>query len=154
MIMDHGTRNEERALVKYRRETRNSNVEIYAFGLVEHPEHPWLAGSPDGITSDGVLLEVKCPPRRKIVPGQVPGHYLGQVQVLLEIFDLDHADFIEWKEDEFNVVRIDRDREWFADALPKLKAFWDAVNEYKRLQRKRSPEDDTAVPVSPKRPRS
>jgi hypothetical protein len=74
--------------------------------------------------------------------------------VLLEIFDLDHADFIEWKEDEFNVVRIDRDREWFADALPKLKAFWDAVNEYKRLQRKRSPEDDTAVPVSPKRPRS
>ncbi len=30
-------------------------------GLVIHPEHPWLAASPDGILDSTKLLEIKCP---------------------------------------------------------------------------------------------
>ncbi len=30
-------------------------------GLVIHPEHPWLAASPDAILDSTKLLEIKCP---------------------------------------------------------------------------------------------
>jgi hypothetical protein len=31
---------------------------VHDFGLLIHPEYNWLGASPDGITSDGLLLEV------------------------------------------------------------------------------------------------
>lgn len=49
------------------------------FGLLRHPDHPWLGASPDGITTCGTCIEIKCPLRRKIVPGHVPEHYAPQV---------------------------------------------------------------------------
>lgn len=47
----------------------------------DEPEEPfcWLAGSPDGITASGKLLEVKCPMSRPIGDGTVPDYYLAQV---------------------------------------------------------------------------
>lgn len=134
-MMDYGSLNEDRVLAQYQRDPRYGAGQkcIFSFGLCPHPSIPWLAGSPDGITEDGILLEVKCPQRRAIIPGEVPLHYISQVQVLLEIFDLETAHFIQWKEvpcgiDEFDVTVVKRDRQWFSDfALPKMQAFWDKL---------------------------
>jgi putative phage-type endonuclease len=60
----------------------------HEIGLVQHPVHKWLGGSPDGITEDGLLIEIKCPLTRKIT-NKVPKHYIAQVQVLMEVLDLD-----------------------------------------------------------------
>jgi putative phage-type endonuclease len=113
------------------------NKEVLSFGLLIHPEYSWLGGSPDGITKDGVLLEVKCPVSRPIIMGEIPHHYRSQVLLNLEICNLETAHFIEYspgKSDTdyiLNVVEIQRDREWFAVEMPKMKAFWESIVEYR-----------------------
>ena len=42
------------------------NVEVLEFGSLPHPKLNWLRCSPDGITPNGTLLEIKCPFKRKI----------------------------------------------------------------------------------------
>lgn len=101
---------------------------VHELGLVQHPVYSWLGGSPDGITESGKLIEIKCPLKRKIEK-KVPKYYLPQIQVLLEVLDLEECDFIQYRPDpfEFVVVNVKRDREWFAEKLPIMKAFWDDV---------------------------
>ncbi len=101
----------------------------HEIGLVQHPVHKWLGGSPDGVTEDGRLIEIKCPLTRKITPA-VPKYYLPQIQLLLEVLDLDVCDFIQYRPgppEEFEVTEVVRDRAWFARILPIAKAFWDQV---------------------------
>jgi len=109
------------------------NRKSHEIGLVQHREYPWLGASPDGVTEDGILVEIKCPLTRKIEPN-VPKHYWPQVQLQLEITDLEECDFVQYRpakneisEAEFVVVRVHRDREWFARALPILEAVWQRV---------------------------
>lgn len=108
------------------------NRKSHEIGLVQHPLHPWLGGSPDGITECGRLIEIKCPLTRKI-ENKVPKHYIAQVQLLMEILDLDQCDFIQYRPadgealEEFVVTNVPRDREWFARNLPIMKQFWDRV---------------------------
>ena len=70
-------------------------VRVHEFGLLRHPRLDFIGASPDGITDDGVMLEIKCPWRRKIKPGEVPLQYLYQMQVQLDVCDLDHCDYLE-----------------------------------------------------------
>ena len=129
-----GNHYEDTAIEKY---SERYNKKVLSFGLLLHRDHGWLGGSPDGITTDGILLEVKCPIKRKIVMGEVPHHYLSQVLLNLEICDLELAHFIEFvpgkSDDDFilNVVEVKRDREWFSKELPKMKKFWDDVLRYR-----------------------
>ena len=110
------------------------NRKSHEIGLVQHREYPWLGASPDGITEDGILVEIKCPLTRKI-EAKVPKHYLPQVQLQLEITDLEECDFVQYRPasiedarpEEFVVVRVHRDREWFARALPVLERVWQRV---------------------------
>ena len=72
-----GTRYEPEAQALYEQRTGEVLLEV---GLTQHPTIPWLAGSPDGITLSGRLLEIKCPLRRAIGDGTIPEHYMGQVR--------------------------------------------------------------------------
>jgi putative phage-type endonuclease len=131
-----GTHYEDIAIEKY---SEIKNKKVLSFGLIIHPQYSWLGGSPDGITTDGILLEVKCPLRRKIVHGEVPHHYLSQVLLNLEICNLELAHFIEFvpgKSDndfEINIVEVHRDREWFSANINKMKEFWDSVLKYREV---------------------
>ena len=125
----------------------------HEIGLVQHPKYPFLGGSADGITEDGMLIEIKCPLTRKI-EDKVPKHYLPQIQLLLEILDFEDCDFIQyrpackahvptkgpWTEaglppvhaevdqsEIFMVTRVKRDREWFVKHLETMQKFWDGV---------------------------
>jgi putative phage-type endonuclease len=110
----------------------------YDGGLLLHPSIDFLGGSPDGMMSrpDGsacALLEIKCPLRRQIKPGEIPKHYYPQVQLCMEICDVDLLFYVEFQpetlisDEVFSVMEIARDREWFAEKLPLLEAFWKQV---------------------------
>lgn len=71
-----------------------TDTTIIDFGLLTHDTLPWVAASPDGISESGVMLEIKCPYRRKIT-GIPPLYYYQQVQIQLEVADLDVCDFLE-----------------------------------------------------------
>ena len=106
---------------------------VLPFGLLVHPEHTWLAASPDGITHTGKCVEIKCPLRRTIVPGKIPSHYYPQVQCQMQVCGLDTTLFVQYKPAALmpdgkpfvDITVVERDDAWFADALPKLKAFYD-----------------------------
>ena len=130
----HGTLLEPLVRDLYDARTGRKSHEI---GLVQHRQYPWLGASPDGVTEDGLLIEIKCPLTRKI-ESKVPKHYWPQVQLQLEITDLEECDFIQYRPasaegtvparpEEFVVVRIKRDREWFAKNLPAMKVAWDRI---------------------------
>jgi len=89
--MDWGNKYEDVAVLIYK---YRNKVEVLDFGCIRHPFIPFLGASPDGITPDGVMLEIKCPTRRKIT-GIPPSYYLCQVQGQLEVCDLDRCDFLE-----------------------------------------------------------
>lgn len=112
---------------------------VLEFGLLVHADvrgdgtgYDWLAASPDGITLSGRMVEIKCPYRRKIVPGHVPHHYMPQVQTQLEVADLDSCYFCQWQPahlnpegvEIFDIVLIERDKLWFEKHKDAMLAFW------------------------------
>lgn len=93
-----GVKYEDVAIQVY--EHRNK-TKVREYGCIEHPNHPWLGASPDGITDDGVMVEIKCPSSRPIT-GVIPSYYWCQVQGQLEICELDRCDFLECKLEEYS----------------------------------------------------
>tara|TARA_B100000035_G_scaffold315141_1_gene334081 strand:+ start:1756 stop:2490 length:735 start_codon:yes stop_codon:yes gene_type:complete len=146
----HGQMYEDEAIEKYCRLTGQVN---YNFGLISHEdvyntdEYYWMAGSPDGICiskdnleSEPVLLEVKCPYRRKIKIGKIPEYYIPQVQLNLFICNLNVADFIEYIPPKtMNIVRVYKDQQWLDKNVPILEAFWKEVEFYRNNDIKNHP---------------
>lgn len=132
----HGQKYEDEAIAHY---CKLYNKKNYSFGLIPHPTIEWLGGSPDDITHDGIVIEVKCPLRRKINVGTIPEHYINQIKMNMEICNLEKGVFIEYRPAHMcsdnqmilNVVHIDRDREWFTSVLPTLESFWNSVLHYR-----------------------
>jgi putative phage-type endonuclease len=89
--MEWGNKYESVAVLVY--EHRNQK-KVLEFGCLKHPSIDFLGASPDGITTDGVMLEIKCPSSRKIT-GIPPSYYWCQVQGQLEVCELDRCDFLE-----------------------------------------------------------
>lgn len=95
----HGVKYEQVACDIY---SRLKGVEVYDLGLVEHEKFKWLGASPDGITPNGTLIEIKVPYRRIPKP-YPPFYYWVQMQLQLACcLELDHCDFIECIIKEFD----------------------------------------------------
>ena len=95
--IDWGVKYEDVATQIY--EQRN-NVNILLFGCLRHPTIDFLGASPDGITPDGVMVEIKCPSKR-VITGTPPVYYWTQVQAQLEVCELDRCDFLECSTSEY-----------------------------------------------------
>lgn len=112
---------------------------VHEIGLVTHPVLTWLAGSPDGITESGRLLEIKCPYKDK-VDQTIKPVYLVQIQLLMEILDLDVCDFVKYRpakcsktgQMEYSIKVFSRDREFFETIRPILEDTWEEIKN-KRL---------------------
>lgn len=74
--------------------SRREKRKIIEFGLLPHPSIDFIGASPDGISPEGVMLEIKCPFRRKIT-GVPPFYYWIQMQLQLEVANLKNCDFLE-----------------------------------------------------------
>jgi putative phage-type endonuclease len=81
--------------------SRRNRVKVYEFGLIAHPTVSFFGASPDGITDTGVMLEIKCPYRRKTT-GEIPLEYFWQMQGQLDVCDLDECDYIECSFQEYD----------------------------------------------------
>ena len=91
-IMKWGTMFEPIALRSYRQ--RNGDITCHEFGLVPHPTVDHYGASPDGISELGIMLEFKCPPKRKI-DGTIPEQYEIQMQGQLAVCGLRECDYVE-----------------------------------------------------------
>lgn len=68
---------------------------VFEFGLIINDEIKHFGASPDGITEDGTMIEIKCPIKRKIIDGQIPDKYYYQIQGQLAVCNLKNCDYIE-----------------------------------------------------------
>lgn len=141
----HGQKYEDEAIELY---CKKYNKKTFNFGLLPHPKIDFLAGSPDDITYDGIVIEVKCPLRRKIVLGEIPIHYQAQIRMNMEICSLKKGVFIEYKPaimcDDgkciLNIVHFERDPLWIQNVYPTLEKFWNEVLHYRKIGIKHHPE--------------
>ncbi len=76
--------------------SKRNNVKIHEFGLIKHsnPDLDFFGASPDGITENGIMIEIKCPWKRAI-DGSVPKQYYAQIQGQLDVCDLEECDYLE-----------------------------------------------------------
>ena len=74
-----------------------TGTHVHEFGIMINPRHPFLGASPDGINDMGVMLEIKCPFKRKITEDSILKQYYYQIQGQLDACDLTECDFVEVK---------------------------------------------------------
>lgn len=125
---DYGQLHEPLAVMDYSMATGNDVDEC---GFYVHPEHEWLGASPDGFIGPDGLLEVKCPfglrnstePEFKTAEQQP--HYYAQMQIEMACTGRRWCHFYQWAPNGNVLELICFDADWFNDALPKLKAFYD-----------------------------
>ena len=86
------------------------NEDVLEYGLLFHPTVPFLMASPDGITTSGTMLEIKCPTKRPVGPVP-PLHYFHQMMMQLECCGLAECDFFDCSFIEYLF-----DDEWLSDA--------------------------------------
>jgi putative phage-type endonuclease len=79
-----------------------NNVKIHEFGLIINDNIPNFGASPDGITENGVMIEIKCPYSRKIENGKIPEKYLYQIQGQLAVCNLTDCDYVECEFECYN----------------------------------------------------
>jgi putative phage-type endonuclease len=100
------------------------------FGLLRHPNIDFLGASPDGISDQGIMLEIKCPYARKI-DGTVPEQYYIQIQGQLDVCNLTHCDYfeIELKEstDIDDILSIGHDEKGAIIELPDRKYIYSPI---------------------------
>jgi len=121
---EYGTANEANAVIEFQMET----------GLIVTPApfvtyEDWLGASPDGFTSDGGLVEIKCPfGLRKSAnpifkaPHEQP-HYMAQMQVQMFVTATSHCHFYQWSASGTSLHRVAADPAWVADNIPRLRQF-------------------------------
>jgi putative phage-type endonuclease len=124
----HGSFHEDGAVIDYQMVTGHNVQEC---GFIVHPEHEWLGASPDRFVGNDGLLEIKCPysQREKLIPefksAKAQPHYFAQMQIEMACAQRSWCDFFQWSPSGADLARVFFDAEWFADALPKLRGFYD-----------------------------
>jgi putative phage-type endonuclease len=79
------------------------DIVVHEFGLLPHKTLSFFGASPDGISETGIMLEIKCPYKRKVVSGgEVPKQYYYQIQGQLEVCGLDECDYFECQFQQFS----------------------------------------------------
>ena len=133
VAMEHGTNTEPEARKEYERIT---GKKVIQFGLITGSESfQFLAASVDGITTDGIVVEIKCPYSREIKQGQIPKYYHDQIQTQLEVVGLDTGHYFEYNSTtgETNLVLVKRDPNWMnRQTRRSLWDFWKNVEFYRK----------------------
>lgn len=91
----HGQMYEPIATSMYESRFKTTVIE---FGLIQHETIPIIGASPDGITTEGIMLEIKCPYTRKLtgnIMDKATLGYFAQIQTQLEVCDLQECHFWE-----------------------------------------------------------
>jgi len=134
----HGQKFEKEAIHAYE---EKCNVKVGSCRIFVSKKYPFLGASPNGVVSDELICEVKCPYRAKnkyISPVTVPyvkmvdvkmalsktHQYYYQVQGQLLCTEANFCDFIIYTITDFQCIRVKRENEFISSMLEKLESFY------------------------------
>jgi putative phage-type endonuclease len=81
-----------------------NSTKVNEFGLLVNDNINNFGASPDGITDEGIMIEIKCPYSREIKDKVIPEKYYYQMQGQMAVCELDICDYIECKFKAFNDI--------------------------------------------------
>lgn len=122
---EYGTFHEAGAMVEFQMET---GLTVTPAPFVKFED--WLGASPKhGYTSDGGLIEIKCPfGKRKDdapvfkTPDEQP-HYVAQMQVQMYVTGRPFCWFYQWAPGGTSLHRVNVDHDWLDTNIPRLRQF-------------------------------
>ncbi len=96
--MKRGTELEDVARVYYSRKT---NIDVTEVNFCTSKEYPFIGCSPDGITKNGGLVEIKCPLLHNhlqffVGNKKVDNNYILQMQMQCLVTSADYCDFVSF----------------------------------------------------------
>ncbi len=83
---------------------KHGGIEVKEYGCIPHPQYPFLGASPDGITANGRMVEIKNIVNREITGEPLEAYWI-QMQIQMEVCNLDVCDFVETRFKEFDSER-------------------------------------------------
>lgn len=118
----YGEAHEPDALAAYERKTGQFT---YGGGeLIIHPEHDFLAVTPDGLVGDDGIVEAKAPYRATYRHHSERMDYCAQMQLQMACAGRQWCDFVVWySDDDAPISRLDYDPGWLPSVLPVLEQF-------------------------------
>lgn len=117
----YGEAHEPDALAAY--EAREGVMTYGGGELLIHPEHDFLAVTPDGLVGDDGMIECKAPFRGTYTHWNEKPYYEAQMRLQMECAGRAWCDFVVWRAGEIAVSRIERDATWLPSVLPVLEQF-------------------------------
>ncbi len=128
--MRRGTRLEPEARRLY---TQTTGVGVRP-ACLEHQTYTWLHASVDGLSHNAkTVVEIKCGEsvyRHSESKKTVPRYYVGQLQHILALTELEEIDFWCYLPNRSPVfLKVERDRQYINDLLGEEEAFWDELCE-------------------------
>jgi len=135
--IQYGNNHERMATLAFMKKT---GLDVFDVGFL--PIEHWSGASPDGITSDDAVLEIKCPfsKRKDLAPDFKPlaeqPHYYAQVQLEMMAAGKTSAYFAQYRPaigdvfgDDYapEIVEIETiaaDPWWISENIPRLEAFY------------------------------
>ena len=118
----------------------------------------WLKGSPDGITEDGHVIEIKCP-FSEYDPDHIKDMYMWQLLLNMAIAGADKGYFIQYRpregvffSEQYSCVEIEMPPGWFEEERKKAyELCWSKIEHFKRTGTIPAPFDEkiTLVPNLP-----
>lgn len=91
--------------------------------FVRHPLVDYLGVTPDGLTADGNVVEVKCPLWGGYTVWQDVPWYEAQCRLTADAVQADWVDFVVWRPEGAVISRIEHDPWWLESVMPTLEAF-------------------------------
>jgi putative phage-type endonuclease len=139
--MRWGTENEPVARLKFSSET---GLQVDEVGFIEHPILKGFGASPDGYTSDGGVLEIKCPQGPKhienILAGKIPKEYQAQLLAQLSCTGRKFAYWCSFhpmfpNKTQIKIIKFQPDEEELSDFESRIYEFLEEVNDLERRLR-------------------
>ena len=123
--LEYGKNNEANALECFKMEL---GLEVEDVGFF--PFDDWLGASPDGLASDGGVLEIKCPfglrddTNPQFKTSQEQPQYYAQMQIEMLCTNKTHCHFYQWNAYAQKHEVVNFDPQWIDENLPLLHKFW------------------------------
>lgn len=133
---EHGTKHERQAMLCFMRKT---GLHVEDVGFL--PYDTWLGASPDGLTDDGAVLELKtpfsCRKGKAFKPLSEQPHYAAQIYLEMLASGRKSAYFAQYRppfgdpfsqdyiEEDMLIERVEWCDSWWTENEPKLRAFYE-----------------------------
>ena len=110
--IERGKEEEKNARLLYEMET---NQEVQQIGFAELDE--WVGCSPDGLTSDNGIIEIKCPKdvifAQQVITDNIKPEYITQMQFNMYVLNKEYCDYVMYNRDfKLFIKRIARDNDY------------------------------------------